>query len=147
MRIKCYTLFDITKTNVNARRYNLDSDGGNAAHVKQRGQQRNFETILQIISMRAQPEDITDSEKNMEQAKNSKWGTMHHGAGKIPHWSFEFTISYSEIFSDGVNKLGYLFQDCAGVPMVTQLEEWYKLDNKLDITAESRNIYFEISHE
>jgi hypothetical protein len=147
VRIVCYTLFDITKTNVNVRRFNLDSVKASATLVKQRGQQSNFETVLQIISMRAQPEDITVSEKLMESAKNEKWGTLIHKAGKIPHWRFEFTVSYPEVFDDGENKLGYLFKDCSDVPMITKLEEWFKLENKLDITPDGRNIYFELINE
>ena len=97
--------------------------------------------------MRAQPEDITDSEKIMESAKNAKWGTSIHKEGKIPHWRFKFIVSYPEVFNDGENKLGYLLKDCSNVPMVTKLEEWYKLENKLDVTPEGRNIYFELINE
>ena len=45
MRIKCYTLYDITQTNVNFRKKNTEIVP--ADEMKKRSQQSNFETILQ----------------------------------------------------------------------------------------------------
>lgn len=97
--------------------------------------------------MRAQPEDITDPEKSMIALKAGEWGTQYRNDQKIPAWSFSFTVPYEEVFSDGTNKLAFLIEDCSNVPMVTRLDEWNKIDGKLDITDQWRNISFRIVDE
>jgi hypothetical protein len=97
--------------------------------------------------MRAQPEDITDPEKSMELLKSGDWGIKYSNPSKVPVWEFTFTVSYEEVFSDGTNKLAFLLQDCAGVPVITHLDEWSMISGTLDTTAEGRNISFRIDDE
>jgi hypothetical protein len=147
VKIICCTLIDITRTNVNSRRNRLDTDGGINDIVKQRGQQSNFETVLQVISMRAQPEDITDPEKSMQLLKDGNWGTQYKNTTKVPVWEFQFTVAYDEIFSNGTDKLAFLLEDCANVPVVTRLDEWPMIQGRLDTTTEWRNITFRVDHD
>jgi len=97
--------------------------------------------------MRAQPEDITDPEKTMITLRRGEWGSKYSNDTKVPAWSFSFTVAYEEVFSDGGNKLAFLLQDCDNVPMVTKLDEWDKVEGKLDTSDECKNIEFRIVDE
>jgi hypothetical protein len=158
MRIICHTLHDITKTGVNSRTAPNDIDP--IQLQLQRSQQSNFETILQIISMRGQPEDITNPVKHEILRKNydfdmDYFGYLYHdqfekaikAKAAIHRWSFSFTVNHSSVFNNGIDELGNLYDDCQGVPIITRLTEWSKLGNTLDTTDEMRNIYFRIAHE
>ena len=59
-RIACFTLFDITKTDITNRKapINLSVKDLDDWEYK-RNSQCNFDTIIQVISLRAQPERIT----------------------------------------------------------------------------------------
>lgn len=147
MRIRCVTLFDITKTDVNSRRVtNIGEDP--LLYNRRRNQQINFETILQIINMRSQPEDITTPIRTTVTFKKSDyWGTEYKSKEPVACWAFMFNISHSSVFNDGQSELGNLFKDCDGVPMITRLEEWDKLISKLNISKEYKNIHFELVNE
>lgn len=133
-------MFDITKTNVSSRRQQLENNN-NKEVEKQRNQQSNFETILQIISMRSQPEDISDpiKEINGEMFLNKK--------NKMPYWSFTFTVSHNSVFHDGSNELGNLFTDCNGVPMIVGLDEHASVGKVLMYNSREKNIFFEVLND
>jgi hypothetical protein len=148
MKIKCSTLFDITKTGVNTRREFTSADlEKQHAHNRQRNQQINFETILQVINMRAQPENITDPvcQKDSITQFGDKYQKKRNKTENV--WSFDFTVNHDSAFLIDENKLGTLIQDCNAVPMITELDNTVKLDTRLDTTLENCNIYFEISDE
>lgn len=150
MRIKCYTLYDITQTNVNFRKKNTEIVP--ADEMKKRSQQSNFETILQIVNMRSQPEEISESELtviNIDDLKDFNFGYLYEKSynktiKKINVWSFTFSVDHAEVFNNGINDLGSLSDDCNQVPMILKLEETFKLSNQINISDEKRNIYFEI---
>jgi hypothetical protein len=150
MRIKCYTLYDITQTNVNFRKKNTEIVP--ADEMKKRSQQSNFETILQIINMRSQPEEISESELtviNIDDLKDFNFGYLYEKSynktiNKINIWSFTFSVDHADVFNNGINDLGSLSDDCNQVPMILKLEETFKLSNQMNISDEQRNIYFEI---
>ena len=150
MRIKCYTLYDITQTNVNFRKKNTEIVP--ADEMKKRSQQSNFETILQIINMRSQPEEISESELtviNIDDLKDFNFGYLYEKSynktiKKINVWSFTFSVDHADVFNNGINDLGSLSDDCNQVPMILRLEETFKLSNQMTISDEQRNIYFEI---
>lgn len=147
MKIRCTTLFDITKTNVSNRRKNLEISN-NTLQNKERNQQSNFETILQVISLRSQPENITDPEKiqlNLE--KDARWGKKYKSKNKIFGWTFTFTINHSNVFNLNDDKLGNLLLDCNDVPMITKLEEFENIHNTLSTHIDNCNIYFEIEND
>jgi hypothetical protein len=150
MRIKCYTLYDITQTNVNFRKKNTEIVP--ADEMKKRSQQSNFETILQIINMRSQPEEISNSELtviNIDDLKDFNFGYLYEKSynktiSKINVWSFTFSVDHADVFNNGINDLGSLSDDCNQVPMILKLEETFKLSNQMNISDEQRNIYFEV---
>ena len=150
MRIKCYTLYDITQTNVNFRKKNTEIVPED--EMKKRSQQSNFETILQIINMRSQPEEISESELtviNIDDLKDFNFGYLYEKSynktiNKINVWSFTFSVDHADVFNNGINDLGSLSDDCNQVPMILKLEETFKLSNQMNISDEQRNIYFEV---
>lgn len=114
MRIHCWTLFDITVTGVRNNSYRnripfVDQAGYKINDVddwnKSRNQQRNWETLNQLISLRTLPIDIEQP----------------HREGN--RWIFSFEIENPETLTDGLDPLGALKIDCKNVPMITGLDE------------------------
>jgi hypothetical protein len=115
----------------------------------ERKQQTNYETMLQVINMRAQPENVTEPNQiQVTFIKDGDWGYLFEThILPVTCWQFEFTVNYGSVFNDGVSELGSLIADCNGVPMLTGLGEWDKLPNHLDTSKEQRNIVFEVVNE
>lgn len=148
-RIRCYTLFDITQTNVTARRAPLHYTSDEfIAWEKKRNTQCNYDTILQVISLRSQPEEVTkpvDSIINFKTFNN--FGFLFDDEEDQTCWSFDFTVTHQSVFNDGISELGALASDCDGVPMIKIGTEWQKLPNFLDSSPELKNIHFEVLYE
>lgn len=147
-KLKCYTLFDITKTGNNLRRPPIN---GTPEQTKRweisRNTQTNFDTIIQVLSLRSQPEDITDPEQQIVVFPNDlDWfGFLFDSTDMgCSCWSFTCTIPHNKVYDNGHNELGYLLYDCDGVPMIKVGNEHEKLPNFLDTSPELRNIYFEV---
>lgn len=144
--IRCHTLFDITKTGVLNRKtpINIPQEKVNEWELN-RNRQSNFDTIIQVLSLRTQPEDITNPVKNVVSFKeNNRFGFLYENEEDQPCWSFTFTINYKNAYSDGENELGGLVFDCDGVPMLIVDSTWDKISNFLDTSPELCNIYFEV---
>jgi hypothetical protein len=125
IKIKVSTLFDITTTGVTGHykssRDNITADQWNRA----RNQQRNYETLTQLISLRTQIDNITPS-----QAETDKW-------------EFEFTIE-QDVFNDGADPVGVLKQDAGGIPMLRELDNDPDIDPVLITQGLRQNIWFTI---
>ena len=130
-RIRVTTQFDCTATGVTGHfRTNVlpfnDREGQTVNDLetwtRSRNQQRNWETILQIIGLYTQAQDITPTE--------------HTEQG----WVFEFSTDFDDVFSAQGDPLGLLKTACRGVPM------FYNLDQtpKTDMLESGKNIEFEI---
>ncbi len=142
--VRCSTLFDITQTGVISRRNTNNED---PSWILKRNQQCNFDTIVQAISLRSQPENITTSSKKTLFFKNKHmFGSLFDKkiVQEITYWSFDFEINYASVFNDGINDLGLLYNDCDKIPMIKCNTEWNKLPNYLDTTFNTRNIHFEV---
>ena len=139
MKIKCVTLFDITKTNISNRRH-LFSDNVPGL-VKQRNQQSNLETLLQVIGLRSQPEDIT--EPLVISTPKELWGSKY-SKKSLKSWEFTFTVGHKEIFRNDGDELGNLQSDCNGVPMIIGLDEGVELMPTLECYGGHKNIHFTI---
>lgn len=147
-KIRCYTLFDITKTGITNRK-NVSANAVDPMQWQRaRNQQCNFDTILQLISLRSQPEEITDPKLVKIRFKEfDNFGFLFENEiieDTYNCWSFEFTISHQSVFDDGISELGCLYVDCDSVPMILIGTEWNKLPAFLDTSVELRNIYFEV---
>jgi len=91
-----------------------------------RNQQRNWETLLQIIGLRTQPMDITTP-------------VCRNGA-----WEFEFRVEAPSVYAiDGdPDPLAGLIQGCADVPMMTRLTEQPELKSTITTIGAEQNIWF-----
>jgi hypothetical protein len=114
MKIQCQTLFDITATGTTghvkpSRMPYVDSAGTKILDTeswnRSRNQQRNWETITQLISLRTQVDNLQNPVKIQDQ------------------WQFEFEVENENLFTSGVDALAVLKADCNGVPMLTGLNE------------------------
>lgn len=112
-RIRVTTRFDCTATGVTGHfRANTlpfqDREGQDiqdqTAWNRSRNQQRNWETILQIIGLYTQAQDISTTEKTDQ------------------GWCFEFSTEFDDVFSDRGDTLGLLKSACRGVPMFSDLD-------------------------
>jgi hypothetical protein len=141
--ITCYTLFDITQTNVlNRHRPDMDNE-----FRYKRNTQSNFDTVQQAISLRSQPEIVRIPEKTVIRFdKFTEFGFLFEQEENetYPCWSFDFNVQHPSVFFNGVNELGALYNDCDRVPMIKCHTEWDKLPTFLDGSDELRNIYFKV---
>lgn len=117
-QVMCKTRFDITATGVKSN-YNknripfVDKSGRTVNNIERwhfaRNQQRNWETINQLISLRTIPLDISNPVKHVDNG--------------ISIWQFDFSIQDISTLSNNADQLGGLKRDCEHVPMLTGLEE------------------------
>lgn len=141
-RIVCYTLFDITQTGVLNRQKPVDEDL--QTWILKRNTQCNFDTILQVISLRSQPDVLKyPKEITMTDAEIEKFGFLYENTEKATCWKFEFEVHHSSVFENGITSLGALYNDCDQVPMISCPGQLASVPPFLDISNELRNIYFE----
>jgi hypothetical protein len=146
--ICCYTLFDITNSKISGRHKPVDMDENSWLHVK--NTQTNFDTIIQIISLRSQPENISPVEniKIKFNEQENIFGYLFQTEDEEQNcWKFTFEITNSSVFSQDQEELKLLYQDCHQVPMIKINTQWYQVPNFLDTTDELRNIYFEVLND
>ena len=149
MNIKCLSLYDITQTNISFRKRSNEIIRDDERRA--RAQQSNLETILQIINMRSQPENISEIIRHrvdINDIGNYNFGYtytgQYHDINQIAVWSFTFSVSHVDVFNNGLDELGYLLTDSDQVPMITGLDESFTLSRQISISDETRNVYFEI---
>lgn len=130
MKIKCTTLFDITFTGITGNykpsQIPLWDRSGTTITDQQswaraRNQQRNWETVIQLIGLRTQVTIEPPFQHNNQ-------------------WTFTFEIDSADMFDDGNDALGTLKSDCVNVPMLTGLRESADVGNLL---IPNQNIWFE----
>ena len=135
MKIQCRTLFDITQTGITGHfkpsQLPFDDRAGKLITDLQtwnysRNQQRNLETISQLLQLRTQIFDLSNPVEN-------------NG-----YWSFEFEVEFEGIYQLNNDDFGILKQDCDGVPMIVGLSEKYTVTPSLITDGSQQNIWFEI---
>ena len=145
--LTCYCLFDITPTGtVNRSRPAVDEDID--IWVYKRNTQCNFDTVLQAISLRSQPELLTMPSKieiNFEIFDNFGFLFQQHDKETYPCWTFNFTIQHPSVFDDGITELGALYSDCDTIHMIKTNTILENLPKFLDTTPELKNIHFEVT--
>ena len=145
-KIRCYTLFQIKNTGVPNRRPPSDlAELQLKRWHESRNLQINFDTILQVISLRGQPEEISEIViEKINFSESNKFGFLYDIEEDQNVYSFEFIVNQKQVFDDGETELGSLYSDCQHVPMIKFTDDWKNLSNMLDITPELKNIYFEV---
>jgi hypothetical protein len=119
-RIQCRTLFDITRTDVR-HQFNQsqlpfqDASGQQITNHRTwmlaRNQQRNWETVLQILGLRVQPEEVGRPRR----APGDDW------------WGFDFAVADAGGLALDGREYGQLEQDATMVPMLIGLTESVKI--------------------
>lgn len=107
------TLVDITATGVTRH---------TAEQELARNQQRNWETVLQVIGLRAQPQLIEGPiVREFEVDESSGFGEMYYGAQRV--WIFCFGVESEDVFLLDGDPVGGLDKDFAQVPVICGLNE------------------------
>ena len=118
MRIVCSTTFDITATEVRSnfqvhRIPFYDATGVEITDIagwqRARNQQRNWETLNQIISLRILPTNISVPIMSLQD--------------DIRHWTFDFEVNQPAALEIDGDPVAELNRDSHGVPMITGLDE------------------------
>jgi len=135
MQIQCRTIFDITQTGITG--HFKTSQVPFYDQVEQqitdlrswnrsRNQQRNYETITQLLQLRTQTFNLSRPERDKG------------------YWTFTFTVEFESIYLLGDDEFGILKQDCEGVPMLVGLEEEFASNHVLTTEGSQQNIWFEV---
>jgi len=129
LSIRVTTDFDCTPTGVTGHfRENIlpfrDQQGqavtDRATWLRSRNQQRNWETIMQLISLYTQP--LRVSRVRLENTR----------------WQFDFDTDLEDVFRIDNDSVGRLRQACAGVPVINYVEQELTTLLRPDV-----NIWFE----
>ena len=137
MRYACQTLFDITPTGTTGHfRSTRIPFQDRAGHIiedfatwnRSRNQQRNWETLTQLLSLRTQLFDLTLPVRSTS-------GTS---------WMFEFETEQEGVFGDLVDPVSVLRADAHGVPMLLDLDNRSDLGPVLCTHGPQQNIWFTV---
>ena len=138
MKYACQTLFDITATGItghckSSKMPFRDRTGRMIGDVeswnRSRNQQRNWETITQILGLRTQLFNLTEPIRDQT-------GTR---------WMFEFETETDGVYGPESDPVAVLRADATGVPMLTQLENATDLDRVLITQGPGQNIWFALT--
>lgn len=127
------TLFDITRTNVLVYRNGIDS-------LHSRNQQRNWQTVSQLIQYRTQPLLVTEPIRVSVDLSAYNFGVCYQGVHNV--WHSVFVVSQQDLYTAGQDELFYLKNNFDQVPIITGLDETVALTNTVINTQDSANICF-----
>jgi len=130
----CATLVDITATGVIRH---------TAENELQRNQQRNWETVLQCIGLKSQPQLIDGPYCNeLDIDDSTVFGDYFLGT-RQKVWMFSFGIESQDVFLLDNDPVGYLDKDFAQVPVICGLTETARFILPIFYPYGSiKNIYF-----
>ena len=143
-----YSLIDITNTGVFGDYKKSSSFFDNAHQIvndkisweRSRNQQRNWDTLVQLISMITQP--IILQQSKLLQEENLK--KYHFGySGKSNVWQFSITSEHVDIFDSPLVVGGRLKEICHKIPIITGLLESIDFEISMFDTTNNVNLYFE----
>ncbi len=106
-----FTLVDITPTGVVTF---------SQPNELKRNQQRNWETVQQILSLRTQP-TILETDDFTADLKDYNFGVNYQGQHHI--WTFKFGVDYPDIYQAGPDKFGLVKYDFQITPVILGLSE------------------------
>jgi hypothetical protein len=137
MRYVCQTLFDITATGVTGHfrptRMPFTDQAGQEIRDQEswnrsRNQQRNWETLTQIIGLRTQIFDL-------QLPVRDRGGTT---------WMFEFETELDGIFGPDNDPTQILREDAEGVPMLLELDNRPDIRPMICTHGPEQNIWFAV---
>lgn len=107
-----FSLVDITPTGVTR---------GNDTNERERNQQRNWETVIQCLGLRTQPQNIQLPVSSLVSMRDFEFGDMYTGEQRV--WTWYWTVDSAEVYDLPNKQLGGLQQDFEQVPIITILDE------------------------
>jgi hypothetical protein len=129
--ITIYTLFDITKTGV-LKMFNADisvfvDDADQLVRNRtewdrSRNQQRNWETVMQIIGLRAQPIMLENPQKITDFSLSGLGFGESYGNSQTV-WVTSFATDHADVYSTSTDPVGLLKTESTFVPMIMGLKE------------------------
>ena len=131
MNIRCRTLFDCTVTGTTGsfRPSSIPYRDGGGAEIqnqagwnRSRNQQRNWETLQQIMQLRSQIEIVEPAQKQSD------------------GWYFVFAVDNDMVYGADLVEL---YRDAEGVPMIMGLDETDLDQGVLRTSGPEQNIWFE----
>lgn len=129
---RIHTLIDITQTGVTS--YSKEKE-------KQRNQQRNWETVSQVLSLRTQMLELKDLGSKLDDIEKYSFGKNFQGQHRI--WTLEFTIEHTDLYKIDNDRYAALKADFKIVPIIVGLDETIQPDVNMFIpSGPSKNIYF-----
>jgi len=147
--IKLHTLVDISTTGTigqfkNIKKTNLLGETLETEPVwkKSRNQQRNWETVIQIIGLRAQPIYLENSVILLNQDLTFyDFGAEFGGTGTV--WTLTFGVEAANVYDVSNIPLQSLVDDFDGVPIITSLNESFSFQKSVFTTKKDmKNVYF-----
>jgi hypothetical protein len=135
IHIKCQCTFDITQTGVTGHfresMIPFNDKQNNQIRSEQewykaRNQQRNFETLIQLLLLRTQIINITEPKRIGDR------------------WEFEVILEAESAVATFDDVLGILKNDASGVPIILGLEEENLDKSEIVIDGNFQNIWFDV---
>jgi len=125
-----HTLIDVSDTGVT---------GGDDS--LRRNQRRNWESLVQILGLRAQLMLLSAPEVMELDLTNLEFGEDFSGKQLV--WNFKFGIEQADVYSTNTSEFGNLEHDCICVPVILGLNETAKITVPTFCTfGNQKNIYF-----
>lgn len=152
-KIECFTLFDITATGVSSARspgaFPWTTKNGIVLRdakdlVTARNQQRNWDTLLQLIGMRTQsfeiqPPTLLEPTDRVD---------LPHWTGHQRTWHFTFGVENAEQWLLDNDYYHWLKNDSDCVPMIVGLSETPNIDPFIIVDGPGTNLWFkDIAHK
>lgn len=131
-RFTLYTLVDITQTDVTKNYDGQDLE---------RNQQRNWESVIQTISLLAQPVLLEKPTSGMIDLSSMEFGEIHQGEQRV--WSMTFGVEHADVFASEHGATGRLENMFDQVPVIAGLSETARFLIPIFFTSGTiKNIYF-----
>jgi hypothetical protein len=136
-KFRCRCLFDITCTGVtghfkSSRVPFQDRTGQTITNEhswnRARNQQRNWETLTQLLSLRTQLHEVTVPVRGDD------------------GWEFEFATETPAVYGTEQDPVGVLLSDSDGVPMIVNLDNGEIMVVSLIVNGPDTNVWFEPVH-
>jgi hypothetical protein len=125
-KVECYCLFDITATGVTQNRATGDQ--------RARNQQRNWDTMMQLVGMRTQIFNVAGPE--IADSVESPFAKDRRT------WKFTFEIEPDAQWLVDGDEFWILKQDSDGTPMITGLTESAGIDPVIRTTGSGTNVIY-----
>lgn len=143
------TLVDITDNGPLNLQFPFKTKSNELVHDKAsldcaKGQQSNFNTLIQILQIRANVVWQDKPIKSTEVIANTKFGRAYTDAGKHSVWKFIFETEQTDVFASKGSEFGALEDDFDNIPVVVFCKETITFPKNAFITSDDNltNVYF-----